>query len=257
MTPTAGPVSAQTEDRSTTMNAARATTPISGRRRRAVAVVAAGLVALTVAACGGGSSSTGTTAATSGSTDSVVTPPAFTLQGCTYVLDGKVPTGEPTGLKPHFPSFSPDPSARAALRIIKGHGGTAMVDGVTLPAGTTLHAGPDTSGTKVGTIPSGQSILAAEPVVWTDSSGHTWLAFFLSCGGDNLYWVSLSELAKQNPSIGESLASLVSELAKAPPYTKSGQASLLPIVVDDEHHLVFADPKVTFSVGRGELVSAA
>ncbi len=239
------------------MNAARATTPTSGRMRlRAVALVAAGLAALALAACGGGSSSTGTTAATSGSTDSVVTPPAFTLQGCTYVLDGKVPTGEPTGLKPHFPSFSPDPSARAALRTIKGHGGTAMVDGVTLPAATNLYAGPDTSGTKVGTIPSDQSILAAEPVVWTDSSGHKWLAFFLSCGGKNLYWVSVSELATQNPSAGDSLASLITELATAPPYTKSGQASLLPVVVNNDHTLVFANPKVTFDVGRGELVSA-
>ena len=33
----------------------------------------------------------------------VVTAPDFTLQGCTYVLDGTVPAGEPEGVQPILP----------------------------------------------------------------------------------------------------------------------------------------------------------
>jgi hypothetical protein len=187
------------------------------------------------------------------STAGIVKPPDFTLQGCTYVLDNKVPTDEPQGLKPDFPPFSADGSATAALQGIKHHGGTAMVDSVTLPAGTDLYAGPDTSGTAVGVIPAKDSVLVAEPVVWTDAHAGTWLAFYLSCGGDALYWVSIDRLEHQNPSDGSGVAAQIAQLKKAAPYSKTGMASLLPIVVNSQHQLAFADPKVTFLVGRGEL----
>ena len=222
-----------------------------GRAWRAVAVGVAGLAALAATACGSssGSSSTSAPAATVG----IVKPPDFTLQGCTYVLNSTIPSGEPQGLKPDFPPFSPDGSATAALQGIKDHGGTAMVDSVTLPGGTHLYAGPDLDGTPVGAIPAKDSILAAEPVVWTDAHGDTWLAFYLSCGGDALYWVSVKGLEGQNPSVGRGVAEQLAQLKTASPYTTTGTASLLSIVVNSHRRLVFSDPKVTFLVGRGEL----
>lgn len=228
-------------------------TPVPpGRAWRAVAVGVAGLAALAATACGSssGSSPTSTPAATVG----IVKPPDFTLQGCTYVLNSTIPAGEPQGLKPDFPPFSADGSATAALQGIKDHGGTAMVDSVTLPAGTHLYAGPDLGGAPVGAIPAKDSILAAEPVVWTDAHGDTWLAFYLSCGGDALYWVSVKGLEAQNPSAGSGVAEQIAQLKAASPYTQTGTASLLPIVVNSHRQLAFSDPKVTFLVGRGELI---
>ena len=172
------------------------------------------LVAVLMAACSSGTP----TADSGGSNAAVVQPPDFTLQGCTYVLDSTIPAGEPQGVKPQFPSFSPDQSATAALEGIKAHGGTAMVDSVSLPAGTTLRSGPDTGQSVVGTVPSGYSILAAEPVVWTDHSGAVWLAFFLSCGGGDLYWVSVPELTHQNAAAGKQVAAQIDALRAAPPY---------------------------------------
>jgi len=183
----------------------------------------------------------------------VVKPPDFTLQGCTYMIDNKVPTGEPEGLKPDFPAFTPDGSATAALRDVKRHRGLAMVDSVTLPGGTDLYAGPDTGGTPVGVIPAGDSVLVAEPVVWTDARGGTWLAFYLACGGNSLYWVGVDRLEHENPADGSAVAAQIAQLKKAAPYTKTGVASLLPVVVNSQHQLAFADPGVTFLVGRGEL----
>jgi hypothetical protein len=75
----------------------------------------------------------------------------------------------------------------------------------------------------------------------------------LSCGGDNLYWVSVQGITHQNPSAGDQIATQIEQLKQAPPYTQSNQASMLPIVIDSHKHLVFADTKVTFLVGRGEL----
>jgi hypothetical protein len=106
----------------------------------------------------------------------------------------------------------------------------------------------------VGTVPAGKSILAAEPVVWTDHGGAVWLAFFLSCGGENLYWVSVPELTHHNAAAGDQVAAEIEALRAAPSYTRSGQASLLPVHVTAQKHLAFVDPKVTFLVGRGELI---
>jgi hypothetical protein len=225
--------------------------PGSVRRRAAVGV--AGLAALAATACGRGGGSTSPTSAPA-ATVSIVRPPDFTLQGCTYVLDSTIPASEPQGLKPGFPPFSADGSATTALRHIKDHGGTAMVDSVTLPSGTRLYAGPDLGGASVGAIPAQDSILAAEPVVWTGAHGDTWLAFYLSCGGDALYWVSVKGLEGQNPSAGGAVAAQIAQLRQASLYTKTGTASLLPIVVNGRQQLAFSDPKVTFPVGRGELV---
>jgi hypothetical protein len=218
---------------------------------RAVAVGLVCVAALAAAACGSGTGAT--TSLPTVSTDAIVTPPDFTLQGCTYAFDGTVPAGEPQGLKPTFPPFGADQSATDALQHIRSHGGVAMVDSVDLPGGTDLYAGPDT-GAKVGSIPSGDSILAAEPVVWTDARGGKWLAFFLSCGGPSLYWVSVDGLKHQNRSVGTGVAQQIAELEKAPPYTQTGTASLLPIAIDGQRQLEFTDAKVTFLVGRGELV---
>ena len=131
---------------------------------------------------------------------------------------------------------------------------TTVTASVTLPAGTTLRSGPDTGQSALGTVPPGNSILAAEPLVWTDHSGGVWLAFFLSCGGENLYWVSVSELTHHNAAAGKQVEAQIETLRTAPPYTSSGLASLLPIQVTAQKHLAFVDPKVTFAVGRGELI---
>ncbi len=199
---------------------------------RWVSVLVLSAVGLGVAACGS-SPSTPTTAV-------VVKAPDFVLSGCTYVLDGTIPPGEPDGVQPHFSTFSPDSSATAALEQIKEHGGTALVNGFTIPGGTHLYAGPDTSGPSVGTIPSNYAILAAEPVIWKDSSGDTWAAFFVSCGGPNLYWMSVKQVEHQNPQAAGSIAPLITE------------KSLEPITVSDQN-FAWKNSNLTFIIGRGEL----
>lgn len=187
---------------------------------------------------------------------SIVVPPSFELQGCTYEVSSTIPAGEPTGLNPGFAPFEPDASADHALEQIKALGGTAMVDSVTVPDGIPLHSGPDTTLPSVGTVASGDSILVAEPVVYTDQSGGTWLAFFLACGGQNLYWLSLDQAKHHNRTFAEGVTTQIAQLKQAAPFTQTGSASMLPIVINGGRHLAFADPKVTFDVGRGELYSS-
>jgi hypothetical protein len=183
--------------------------------RSAAMVLAVAAVAVSVSACGGGSSA--------GTTSGLVTAPDFALQGCTFTVNNSVPVGEPTGLKPTFAPFSPDSSANAAVKAIEEHGGTALVDSAGVPSGATLYSGPSQSAAVVGTVPSGQSILLAEPVIW-HSGTDTWLAFFLQCGGPNLYWASLANIEKVSPSAATDLTTLLADLEHAPPYSKSHQA---------------------------------
>ena len=218
-----------------------------GRRRRVgvAGVVALATLALVTAACGGGSS------ASSGS-KGLVTAPSFTLQGCTFAPNDSIPPGYPKGLQPNFAAFSPDPSADAAIRSISHNGGTAVVDSAGVPGGATLYAGPDRSGAVIGTVPAGQDILLAEPLLWHEG-GDTWMAFFLECGGPNLYWASLENIKSVSPTTATDLSGLFAELQNAPPYTQTHQASLLPVEVKDGH-LVWKDSSVPFDVGRGQLI---
>jgi hypothetical protein len=191
-------------------------------------------VGIGAAACGSSSTSAPTSKI-------VVKAPGFVLQGCTYVLNGTVPAGEPEGVQPHFSTFSPDSAATSALETMKEHGGSALVNGFLIPGGTHLYAGPDTSQPSVGTVPSNYAILAAEPVIWKDSSGGTWAAFFVSCGGQNLYWMSLKQVERQNPQAASSITPLV---------TKD---SLEPIRITDQN-FAWKSSKLTFIIGRGELI---
>jgi hypothetical protein len=201
---------------------------------RAAVVLACALTAgLGAAACGSSSSSPPVH-------EVAVVAPDFVLQGCTYVLNGTVPAGEPDGVQPHFSSFAPDAAARSALESIKEHGGSAVVNGFIIPGGTHLYAGPDTSQPIVGTVPSNYAILAAEPVAWRDHQGDTWLAFFVSCGGKNLYWVSLNQMKHQNPQAAAQITPLVTK------------ASEKPITVSDQN-FGWKDSTLTFIIGRGEL----
>ncbi len=215
--------------------------PVSG-------LVAAAALLLSSAACGGGADAP--TSAT------VVVPPTFELQGCTYEVSSTIPAGEPTGVNPGFAPFGPDASADRALEQIKAHGGTAMVDSVTVPAGIALYSGPDASLPSVGSVASGDSMLVAEPVVYTDQSGGTWLAFFLACGGQNLYWLSVDQAKTHHRTFADGVTAQIAQLKQAVPYTQSGSASMLPIVINRDRRLTFADPKVSFDVGRGELYNS-
>lgn len=199
---------------------------------------------LVLAACG--TSATGSTATSQdSSTAAVVHPPDFTLQGCTYVFDGTVPPEEPQGVKPDYPSFEPDPSARSALESIDRHGGNALLNGFSLFGGADLYAGPDASGTRVGTVPQNYAILVAEPVLWTDSAGDTWIAFYISCGGENLYWVSLDQLKRGDPNGAAEVTGMIDQARQSHP------SGISPIIVKDGQ-LAWKDPSVTYIIGRGE-----
>ena len=210
----------------------------SARRMGHVGRYAAVLMAVLLAA-GLGAAACGSSPTTAANTI-VVKAPDFVLSGCTYVLDGTIPAGEPDGVQPHFSKFSPDSSATAALEQIKAHGGTALVNGFMIPGGTRLYAGPDTSQPSVGTIPSNYAILAAEPVIWKDASGDTWVAFFVSCGGSNLYWMSLKQVEHQNPQAAGSISPFITE------------KSLEPITVTDQN-FAWKSSNLNFIIGRGEL----
>lgn len=202
-------------------------------RVRSPAVVALVLlIALLAAACGNSSSAT----------PGPVQPPDIQLQGCTYVLDDTIPPGEPTGVQPHYPAFSPDASAVSALSHIQQHGGRAMIGGLDVPPGTTLYAGPDTSQV-VGNLPATYAILAAEPVVWVDKAGDTWIAFFLSCGGDNLYWTSVKAMGAASPLEGPGIAKQLAE-AKA--------SNALPSITIKDRKFRWDDKKIPYYIARGE-----
>lgn len=210
--------------------------PVRRGAGRAAVVACALAAGLGVAACGSGSP----TASSTSPSGVAVVAPAFVLQGCTYVLNGTVPAGEPVGVQPHFSSYAPDAAARSALESIKEHGGSAVVNGFMIPGGTHLYAGPDTSQPSVGTVPANYAILAAEPVVWHDQKGDTWLAFFVSCGGKNLYWVSLNQMKHQNPQAAGQITPLLTK------------ASLEPVIVSDQN-FAWKSSTLTFIIGRGEL----
>ncbi len=187
-------------------------------------------------ACGSSSASNGSTTTTA---PNVVTAPDLAYDGCTYAPNGKIPAGEPTGIHPHFSAFVPDSSATSAEESMRNHGGGVLVNGFILPSGTQLHAGPDLDGS-VGAIPSHYAVLVAEPVVWKSSAGKTWIAFFVACGGPNLYWVSLDQLRQKDPDAAKNITTL---LATEKPE---------PLVVSDGH-LVLKSRGLSLVIGRGEL----
>ena len=161
----------------------------------------------------------------------MVRPPDVPLQGCTYVLNGAVPEGEPQGIQPDFRPFVPDQAARSAVAHIAAHGGTGLFYGFTLPSGVKLYAGPDAGRRPVATIPPNRSILAADPVLWTTGSGARWIATFVACGGQHLYWVSVDQIGKADPATGTAAARTIAMLETAAPYTQTGQASTLPVKI--------------------------
>jgi hypothetical protein len=215
-----------------------------------LAVVAL-LIGLAVGASGCGSSSPGATAQSDAAP--IVSPPDEQLSGCSYETDGTVPVGEPQGEQPPFPKFTPDQAADAALQDIKKHGGTGIVSGFTIPSGTNLYAGPDSTGTPVATVNGGNSLFFFDPVYWRTSSGEQWLASFVACGGTNLYWAEVSQIAAADPAGGAAVSTGIKDALGNPPYTKTGEISLLPIKLDDQHTLVWSTTRtLPFPVARGE-----
>jgi hypothetical protein len=212
-------------------------------------------IALLAAACSGGttSASSTTVAAASGTSFS---PPLTEVQGCTYTVNGKISPYLPTGVSPHVAPFSADPSATSAFQSIRRRGGTGAVFSFTLPGRTELRSGPSTSAPVVLTVPATDQVEAYDPVLWTDASHHRWLGFFLACGGKVPYWAGLQDLRRTSPSTATATASLLATLASAAPYTTTGKESTLPIVVGPSGVLLWKDPRVQFSVGRGEMTVA-
>ena len=230
--------------------------PADGLRRwvlQALAGVAAGGLMFVATACGGTSSATTTSTVVAGA---VVRPPAIPLQGCTYVLNGAVPAGEPAGIQPGFRPFTPDQAAQSAIAHITAHGGTGLVDGFTLPSGVKLYAGPDSGSEPVATIPVDRSMLAGDPVLWTTGSGAHWIATFVACGGQHLYWVSVDQIGKVDAATGAATASTITMLEAAAPYTQTGQASALPVKIEDGQ-IVWnppAGPHALVPPARGQLL---
>ena len=220
---------------------------------QALTIMVIGVLLLGPAACGSATSSTTTTTVAPGP---VVRPPAVPLQGCSYVLNGVVPAGEPMGIKPDFPAFTPDQAAQSAVSHIAAHGGTGLVYGFTLPPDVKLFSGPDASRSPVATIPLNHSILAADPVLWTTRSGAHWLAFFIACGGEHLYWVSVDQIGKADAGAGAEAVRAITALESAAPYTLTGRASILPLKIMDGQ-LTWNAPTGTHALvvpARGQLL---
>jgi hypothetical protein len=203
-----------------------------------------------LAACGGGSTASTTTTG-SASTSALVKPPDLPLQGCNYVINGNVPSGASTGIQPSFTLAGPNAAGEAALRHIKAHGGTGLVYGYKLPPGVKLYAGPDDSVAPVATIPDAASLLIADPVLWTTSSGDQWLASFIACGGQGLYWVDVAQIGKADKDTGLYVKESIAQLLAAAPYPGSGRVSSLPITITGQRQFAWVDPAVPSRIGRG------
>ncbi len=210
------------------------------------------LIALAIAAvvattgCGGSGSATPSTTATD---TAAVHAPDWQLQSCTFTVDGKVPSGSPQGMAPGYPSFSPDATAGTALASVRKDGGQALWDSFILANGTELYAGPDTGTAPVATVASGTQLLVAEPVLWTDSSGKQWLAFFVACGGPHLYWVNVDQAQGDNVGLAKQMATDASTTRS---YTGAfpEHPSIQPVVVNG-HELAWKNPAIPVDVGRG------
>ena len=211
------------------------------------------LAGLTLAACGGGSAASTTTTTPSAST-ALVQPPDVSLQGCTYVINGSVPPSASSGIQPPFTLAGPDQAGEAALRAIRAHGGTGLVNEYTLPPGVKLYAGPDASSSPVATIPGARSLFVIDPVLWTTTSGTHWLASFVACGGHGLYWIDVAQIGTVDREAGLSVVRSIASLQAAAPYPGSGTASTLPITITitNKQQFAWANPAVTFAIGRGQ-----
>ena len=217
-------------------------------RIAAVAVVVA--IALATAACSSGSSTTSTTS--SGPT-ATVKPPNLTLAGCNYEIDGTVPPGMNSGIQPTYPAFTPNQAADEALGQIKAHGGTALVDGFTIPPGVKLYAGPDSTTAPVATVEQTTSLILAEPVLWTTASGQQWLATFLACGGQHLYWIDVAQIGKADPNAGTMITNSI-DLAKSTTFSPTNHTvTTLPIVIGPDDRFALKGTEVSFAIARGEL----
>lgn len=220
---------------------------VKGRRAGGFVAIAVAALAVVVSACSSGPST---------ASGIVLTPPTDPLIGCTYTVNGQVQAYLPTGKRPHFAAFSPDPSAESALDSIRGKGGTGIVDTFILPGGAEFRSGPSPSALVVGKIGESDEVQLYDPILWTDSAGRQWLASFIACGGANLYWVGVDDLEKTNPAFAKTLRGELAQDRKAPPYTETAMASLLPIVINASKEVVWKDRNITFNVGRAELALA-
>jgi hypothetical protein len=228
-----------------------AAVPMPRRPGRAVAVLAAAVLAATVAACGGTPSGSTSTTSVPVTADAVVKPPKLTMEGCNYEIGGTVPSGMAQGSQPPFTLSGQDQAGTAALAHIAAHGGTGVVSGFTLPAGTKLYAGPDASVAPVATVATGDSMLLAEPVLWTTGSGAHWLATFVACGGEGLYWVDVSQIGQADHDAGVAVTNALATAMGDAPYTTSGMPSTLPIVIEGQQ-FAWKDRAVVFPIGRAE-----
>jgi hypothetical protein len=218
---------------------------IAGGARGCLFAVAIAAVGVT-AGCGGSGSAAPSTTATDAA---AVHAPDWQLQSCTFTVDGKVPSGSPQGIAPGYPSFSPDATAGTALATVQKDGGHDLWDSFILANGTKLYAGPDTGAASVATVASGTQLLVAEPVLWTDSSGKQWLAFFVACGGPHLYWVSVDQAQGVNAGLEKQIAT---DTAASSSYTGSfpEHPSVQPVAVKGQQ-LTWKNPAIPVDVGRG------
>ena len=216
-----------------------------------LAIAAVAVVSVCAAACGTSSSTPTATAAATATAKAVVDPPDLTLQGCNYEIDGTVPAGMSQGIQPPFPSFVPDQAALDALDHIAVHGGSGLVTGFTIPAGTELYAGPDATQSPVATISSGRSILVAEPVLWTGAGGRLWLATFVACGGPHLYWIDVAQIQKVDHDAWTQITDSITTARQTSP-TAAGQERILPVVITAKHQFAWGTDAVDFAIGRGE-----
>ncbi len=223
--------------------------PRTNRHRRSGLVGLIAVVALVAAACGSGSSPSTSTAA---STTALIKPPDLVLAGCNYEIHGQVPAGMDQGVQPPFTSSAPNQAAVSALEDIRDHGGSALVDGFMLPPGVELYGGPDASTAPVATIPQDGSVVIAEPVLWTTSSGQKWLATFVACGGHDLYWIDVSQISKANADSGTAITNSIA-LAERSTYSPTTlSVGVAPITIGADHRFAWKSGELTFPIGRGE-----
>ncbi len=75
------------------------------------------------------------------------------------------------------------------------------------------------------------------------------------CGGNDLYWLSVDQLEHQNSTFGQTMAQDIAMLRAAPPYPKSGMASLLPVVINVKHRFAWVTPNLAFQPARAQYLS--
>ena len=129
-----------------------------------------------------------------------------------------------------------DQAGTAALAHIDATAAPASSSGFTIPGGTELYAGPDNA-RRHRWPPSPPAIRCSSPSRCCGPrlrSAH-WLATFVACGGERLYWIDVTQIGQADQTPGAVVTyALDAAMGDATVHDVRGIPSTLPIMIEGQ-----------------------